>query len=459
MSLQKAQQIANIMGSIAGNVATAKQNIDNRKSDTNYQKYMSMIQMGQNPEQSDVDVDHKVLFNVYQDIHKKRLNDQTYRENQLILMNKERDVAQASLADNLSKMEGALSAGDDNAAKRHAIGAYKHINNGENIQIDETDGKMYVVGIDKETGKSVKKEEFHLPDWETVRTMGKQMLTKDNFNKIWTSNYQSIRAQNVAAYNEASKDPVVNSNGKVVGFLGRFQDPKSGIPDWQFSDMKTAGTVPWEDAQRKGMMLQSTYQGRKSGEVKQDGSKSSGGTPHSTQKLAEWYSQVYNVDMKDATDLVRREMQEKDARGILLSLTNQGLLDPTVMEDREAAKLAYSKLIGDLDVPLSDPNKSKTDRTLKVFSSGSDMHEARKLSGQTDRPDVTPKAAGLQEGGAETAKTGDELKATSGPQSKYPDAQQMQDGNWYVQRDGKWYRVKTEGEKISDQNEMMRLQR
>ena len=382
-----------------------------------YDQYSALIEKGKVPEKEleGNPINHKALATAYADQYQRRLSDTQVRKAEFDLSLAKATNAKRSFIENISRAEAMSAAGNDDQATAFYVEAYKYINNGDNIEYDPVGKKAYQM-VPGEYGQLQRGSEVAMPTREQMQKMAQDMLDKNNFEQMYVSQRLNNRSINAAAV----KNPieVVDREGNTAGWMAKGVDPDTGVPDWHVS-MNDGTHLSYAEAQKKGYKMKEGWAKEKKEtlgleKTEADIAHVRAATAHeraSAEKVGEEKKQVKSAeekyaeflikathakDLNEAATIIRQDKTRSERLKILANFAKDEMLNMNDPEDK-AAYDNFAKSLGVYEDLYAKPGAK--------FELG--LGEAPK-----------------------------------GEQPPVAGARKAPDGNWYVQKDGKWFMVR-----------------
>jgi len=382
-----------------------------------YDQYSALLEKGKVPEKEleGNPINHKALAAAYADQYSRRMGDIQTRKAEFDLSLTKATNAKRNFIENISRAEAMASAGNDDQATAFYVEAYKYINNGDNIEYDPVSKKAYQM-VPGEDGTLQRGSEVALPTREQMQKMAQDMLDKNNFEQMYVSQRLNNRAVNASAVRTPIE--VVDSEGNTAGWMAKGVDPDSGVPDWHVS-MNDGTQLSFAEARKKGYQMK----------------------------------EGWSKEKKEALGL---EKAEADIKHVKAATEHERAATEKAREEKKQAKSAEEKYAEFLikATHAKDLNEAATiirqDKTraerLKILAQFS-KDEMLDMDDPEDKAayDNFAKSLGVYEDIYGTPGPKSQLGLGEGKQGEKPPvagARKASDGNWYVQKDGKWYMVR-----------------
>lgn len=343
--------------------------------------------------------------------YQSKLNDINFRKAQFDLAAAKAQDAKRAFTENISRAEAMESTGNTDAAIPYYIEAYKYINNGDNIQYDAASGKAFQM-VPGESGELVRGKEVPLPTRDQMQKMARDMLESTNFEKMYVSQRLNNKAVNAAAVQKPVE--VVDAEGNHAGWGVKGVDPDMGTPDYKVG-LEDGRMMSFAEARKKGYQFREDWAKERTQNL---------GIAKAEAELAHTQALTKKTGVETKTSLAPEEkLADFYVRaGLAPNITAAADM---VRQDKMAPERLkiISKYIDDEMLSWDDPaDADKIKSFIKSLGSAESGLGLEKKSG-----------AGM---------TPPEKKAADNETPPVKGAKKAPNGNWYVQKDGKWFLVR-----------------
>lgn len=342
--------------------------------------------------------------------YQSKLNDINFRKAEFDLSAAKAQDAKRMFTENISRAEAMESTGNSDAAIPYYVEAYKYINNGDNIQYDAASGKAFKMEPG-ESGELVRGKEVALPTRDQMQKMARDMLESKNFEQMYVSQRLQNKAVNAAALQKPVE--IVDVEGHHAGWGVKGVDPDMGTPDFKVS-LEDGRMMSFAEARKKGYQFREDWAKEKAQNL---------GLAKAQAELEHTKALSKKAGVETRTSLAPEEkLADFYVRsGLAPNITSAADM---VRQDKMAPERLkiISKYIDDEMLSWDDPaDADKIKSFIKSLGSAESGLGLEKKSGQG-------MAAPAQAPGNETPPVEGAKKAPN--------------GNWYVQKDGKWFLVR-----------------